>query len=370
MKMCDEKLVCSGRFIRIRVETDANAQWDEYVERHPLGWISHLSSWKRAIEEAFPHIKGHCLVLQDAISDQILGGMPVYLVSSRFKGNRLVSVPFSTLCDPLLDSPDLMEPLWIRLEELRRRTNATLTEIRTFQCGLIGPKTLPCQVSRTYVNHSISLDRDLSKVFAALHRTSTKQAVRRALRTDLRLELEQPENARERFYELYQNTRKKIGLPPLPVRFFDSLWKEFHASGKVKILSAKLGDRWVAALLVYAYKGRMSAEALGWDTAYADLNPTWFLFWQAIKLAHESGFRVFDFGRTHHANKGLMDYKRRWGADAADLPIYYLAEDSKVSVFRRAESALGKNWLMKQVVRYSPDALVRLIGEVWYRNFA
>jgi hypothetical protein len=40
-----------------------DGQWDEFIENHPLGWICHLSGWKRVLEKSFKHIRGYYLVL-------------------------------------------------------------------------------------------------------------------------------------------------------------------------------------------------------------------------------------------------------------------------------------------------------------------
>src|SRR5262245_12400266 len=80
------------------------AEWDEFVQHHEWGLVGHLSGWKRAIEETFAHIRGQVLVLRSSDTGAILAGIPVYEVESRFVGNRTVSIPFATLCDPLVSS--------------------------------------------------------------------------------------------------------------------------------------------------------------------------------------------------------------------------------------------------------------------------
>jgi hypothetical protein len=81
---------------------DHEPEWDDFVLRHPLGSLYHTSEWKRVIEKAFTHIRGRFLVLRDGDSEEILGGLPVYRVSSWLLGRHLVSVPFATVCDPLV----------------------------------------------------------------------------------------------------------------------------------------------------------------------------------------------------------------------------------------------------------------------------
>ena len=93
------------------------AGWDAFVASHPDGTIYHRSDWKRVLENAYPHLNGHVLVLLDADSDAILAGMPIYEAKSYLLGSRLVCAPASTWCDPLVSNQAQLERL---LEEVRR----------------------------------------------------------------------------------------------------------------------------------------------------------------------------------------------------------------------------------------------------------
>src|SRR5438552_243855 len=81
-------------------------QWDAFVTGHPLGCVYHLSAWKGVLEEAFPHIRGRFLALRDGLTGQIRAGLPLYTVTSWLLGNRIVSVPFASACDPLISTPE------------------------------------------------------------------------------------------------------------------------------------------------------------------------------------------------------------------------------------------------------------------------
>jgi hypothetical protein len=78
-------------------------RWDAFVANHPYGWVCHLSRWGSLIERCFKHIRAHFLADFDE-RGEIVGGLPIYEVRSHLTGNRLVSIPYATLCDPLVDS--------------------------------------------------------------------------------------------------------------------------------------------------------------------------------------------------------------------------------------------------------------------------
>ena len=65
------------------------SHWDAFVENHPLGLAYHSSSWKKTLERAFKHIKGHFLALRTAGSGEIVAGVAVYSIKSWLLGNRM-----------------------------------------------------------------------------------------------------------------------------------------------------------------------------------------------------------------------------------------------------------------------------------------
>src|ERR1700691_3462068 len=85
------------------ISPDEYGEWDAFVTRHPLGLVYHLSSWQKVLDSAFEHIRGQFLVLRDE-RGEIQAGLPIYTVKSWLLKDRTVSVPFATMCDPLISS--------------------------------------------------------------------------------------------------------------------------------------------------------------------------------------------------------------------------------------------------------------------------
>ena len=142
-------------------------QWDEFVKKHPLGWLCHLSSWKDVLEKSFPHIGGHFLTIWDTELCKITAGIPIYTVKSRLTGNRLVSVPFSSLCDPLISSTEEMMMLFPCILDIYRKEKISHTDIRS---SFLNFNNLHSEfnVSSKYTHHYLKLDRtpdELKKTF-------------------------------------------------------------------------------------------------------------------------------------------------------------------------------------------------------------
>jgi lipid II:glycine glycyltransferase (peptidoglycan interpeptide bridge formation enzyme) len=132
------------------------------------------------------------------------------------------------------------------------------------------------------------------------------------------------------------------------------------------VLLAQKDSKTLAALLLFKFKDRVSVEYAVSDKTYVRLSPNHLLFWEAIKMAYEEGYEIFDFGRTSPYNKSLMDFKRRWGTAIVDLPqLIYPCE--KVSCFLDQE----KSWRYMSVTwpcKHAPDCLQPVLGNFCYRH--
>jgi CelD/BcsL family acetyltransferase involved in cellulose biosynthesis len=365
--MTDQHATDRFQVIDSPLSGDMARNWDKFVESHPLGWVTHLTGWKRVLEESFQNIRAHCLMLLDSASGEIVAGIPIYVSESWIKGKRLVSIPLATLCDPLVSETEGLDLLWNRLRLLQTETSSSYVEIRASRCDPAILHGVATETIFDYKSHSLSLDSDLDSILMRCHRTSIRHSIQRGTKAGL----ETVETCRDidKFFELYHRTRKRLGLPTLPRRFFEAIIDHLGNAGKASLLAATLEGKWIAALLLLKWKGRVSADALGWEAEYDRLSPGCFVFWHAIRLAHEQGYKVFDFGRTHKSNIGLMDHKRRWGTQVSDLPIYYITESPR-SLINRGESSVPGSFLIRDIIRFGPAPLARLLGSFWYNYLA
>jgi len=134
--------------------------WDHFVHNHPFGWISHLTGWKQVLEKSFDHVKGEILALDNGTPDSIVAGIPIYRVKSWLTGKRLVSIPFATLCDPLISSQEQMLELLEKIMDCKKRYKAAYVEIRALLSSDF-MKNMGFGVSHFYKQHYIDLKKDL-----------------------------------------------------------------------------------------------------------------------------------------------------------------------------------------------------------------
>lgn len=345
------------------VDPATDPRWDSFVERHPLGWLTHLSVWKRIIEESFDHMKGHYLAIT-APDGEIMAGMPVFAVSSWLTGRRLVSIPCATLSDPLVTDRSEFEQLSAELFALSEKTGAKYVKIHSHRAAdFIGSGLL--QAHHSYKHHSLLLDRDPEQLKATFHHSCVRRRIGKALNSGVSLREGEGESDLQILYRLYTAMRKRVGLPPQPFRFFLKAWTILQPARLASLHIAEHGGRPVAALLLLKFKERVAVEVVVADSDYNDLSPSHLLYWEAIRSAWRDGYKVFDFGRTSPLNQSLMTFKGRWGTAVDELPVFY-------SLRRQSGSESNENGLkyklFKSFCGIAPDPVFSLLGRFCYRH--
>lgn len=339
-------------------------RWDKFVENHPHGWICHLSGWKRVLEASFQHMKGYYLVIEDQ-GGTILAGLPLWEVRSWLTGNRLVSIPFATLSDPLCSSDGELDDLVNEAIRLCVRINMPMLEIRSVHSQQLSSDSRFIG-NYSFKHHFLLLEKDPEQLKKEFSYKSVRYEINRAYKSGLTLSIASNKEDLRAFHLLHTKTRSRLGLPPQPFRFFDALWDSFHPSDRMRLLLAKDGQQLVAGQLYFKFRDRVSMEFEAWDRSRRHTSPNHFLIWEAIKLFHAEGLKVLDFGRTSERNIPLMDFKRRWGTKVMDLPIFLYAQKKYLPLDDREDSLSYR--IMRRVCSSAPAWTLDSLGNFCYRH--
>jgi CelD/BcsL family acetyltransferase involved in cellulose biosynthesis len=344
------------------------AEWDAFVDRHEQGLVYHLSAWKKTLEDAFPHISGRFLALRDEASGEIVAGLPVYRVRSWLLGNRLVSIPFASFCNPLVSGHGQFDVLLSELLEEYQRNGSDRLEVRMCESAqqLSHP---PFSRIAQFKHNFLPLDRDPDELFDNLAKTSVCQKVNKARKAGVVIEEAGDEKSLKICHSILVRLRHRLSLPAIPFSFFEAmrrhLWPNY-----MKLFLARERNKPVACHLVLTYKDLWTSEysASTYDALHG---ANQLLYWETIRRAINAGVKVFSFGRTSVSNLGLLSYKRRWHTSEEDLTEYVL---SRTGAPERAPGGLVElagpraRALCKLLLRNSPVAVNRLIGTYCYRH--
>ena len=346
---------------------DRQDEWDAFVIRHPLGLIYHLTSWQRVLESAFEHIRGRFLVLRDE-GGQIQAGLPVYTVASWLIGKRTVSVPFATMCDPLISTKEQFNVLWPAIQDASVKQGIRKIEIRTRRIGA-DCVPAPLTAGKKYKHHYMPLGEPTDAMFRSFDKTSIRQRVAKAKRAGVVVEERQDEQSLRVIHAFLVDTRRRRSLPPMPFAFFQAIHRCLGPDRVALYLAMRAGEP-VGGLLVLKFKDLWTAEYSGTaDDAIPGISPL--LFWEAIQRAKSGGAAFFSFGRTSLDNPGLLDHKRRWATMEEDLTDFVGRKGNASAQgheFHETGSLALYGTAVRLLVQYAPAAVQKSLGDFCYRH--
>lgn len=286
----------------------------------------------------------------------ITAGLPL-LAPPRLptRPRRLVSLPFTDAVRPLVDGAG-EAALTVAIDSARRELGVDRVELRA---ELAGARPAPPRA----VIHTLALDADPDVILSAMTR-GKRRDVRAAQRSSLVVRhAESEQDLTETFYRLHLETRRRLGVPSQPKRFFRLLWRRLIDRGRGHVLAVFDGSVPVAAAVFLAANGTMVYKYSASDARRRSGLPNDLLLWTAIRGACADGHRTFDFGRTELAAAGLRSFKARWGG--VERPLVYSAiGDGAPAGVADAAGRIGR------LLRHSPVWVTRATGAVLYRYAA
>lgn len=345
----------------INPETDS--RWNDFVDKHPHGCVFHHSAWSQVLNRSFPQLHPFYCVAEDENSI-IQGAIPCAWVISRITGKRLVSLPFSLYCDPLVHNREVFFDLQENIVSEFRAHRASYAVIRVrFAPGLFSSGPFIDYIG--YKNHTLSLDPDLDELLHSFDRQCIRSHIHKGENDGIEIREATSENEIKTFFNLYIKTRKKFGTPPQPFIFFKNMWDILYPKNMLMVLIAKYRNIPICSLWCLKYKNRVHAECIGVDEDYRELSPNILTFWRAIQVSKQQGYQFFEFGGTSCYNTGLLHFKSRWGAVEEDIHHYFYP---KVKGFSSNFSTGMDYSLWTKLIKKLPDWLFIESGNLAYRH--
>lgn len=340
-----------------------DVRWDSFVESHRYGAIYQHSCWMKVLALTYEHIKPLCFVLEDE-NYHIRSAIPCFIVKSRLTGTRIVSLPFSSYCDPLVeDKKDLVKLLDHIITEAEN-ISASYYELRPFwnQDLIEDDRLKPHNYHKTHV---LDIDDGFEKIQREFHKDCIVRSVKKAVRSGVTIRQGRSEQDLKQFYFIHANTRKRQGFPIQPYKFFKNMWEILLPQGYFTLLLAEFDKKAVAGLILFKFKDIVSFEHGASMPKYLDVRPNHLLFWTSIEASCSEGYHYFDFGKTPPENKGLLDFKTRWGAKIYDIPYFYYPQ---IKGMMSLEQNDLKHKLFRSIGKHLPLSLAKMMGRIAYHH--
>lgn len=163
------------------------------------------------------------------------------------------------------------------------------------------------------------------------------------------------------FYRLHTLTRRRLGVPVQPRRFFDLLRDRLIAAGHGFVVTASLDGEALAAGVYLVNGGTIVAKYQASDPDRRDTGASHLMHWQVMVNACRQGYRLYDLGRTDHGADGLRTFKTRMGAVESPLVYTHIGDRAL------KESGLRIGSRSRWIIRSLPPWACRAVGEACYR---
>jgi Acetyltransferase (GNAT) domain len=332
-------------------------RWPEFVGRHPSASVFHAPGWLRALQRTY-HYEPVAFTTS-APTEQLRNAVVFCVVRSWLTGRRLVCVPFSDHCEPLVASAEELNELRLYVQRIGKQQRCKYVEMRSSNSALQLDGVF--QKTKTFYLHRLDLRPNPDALLRSFHRDCIQRKIRRAEREGLTCEEGRSEELVQKFYQLLLRTRRRLELPPQPRNWFRNLVD--CLGDNVKIRMASKDGRPLASILTLSFKDVLVYKYGCSDERFHNLGGMPLLLWNAIQEGKRNGAREFDMGRSDTDNPGLIAFKEHWGATRSQLTYWRYPA-------RQAPPAAA-GWRMqaaKKIFAHIPDSFLIAAGKMFYRH--
>lgn len=348
-----------ARLAVARIDPLLDPRWRQLLDRHPDAGIFHTPEWLEALRRTYRYKP--MVFTTAAPGAPLTDGVVFCRVRSWLTGDRLVSLPFSDHCEPLLPVAGA-RAVWSALVTTAAKEKRKYLEIRPVHGGeLAPPPDGAWDRVRRYAFHVVDLTPPLELLLRSFDESCVRRRIRRAEREKLECIAGRSPELIEEFFDLHAATRRRHGLPPQPKAWFANL--AACLGDRLCIYLARHQGRPIAAIITLLFRRTLTYKYGASDADFHRLGAMPFLFWRAIEAGKGQGATRFDLGRSDLGNAGLIAFKGNWNAEKRELT--YLRFPPRAG----AERTLG------HVERVGPPLLGQLpapvltfLGKAFYRH--
>jgi len=329
----------------------ARAEWNNLTATLPDATLYHREPWLEILRRAFG-VHPSVAIIGDSSSTY---AACLIARSANPIRRTLISLPFSDFCPPLAVDDSARYAL---LSALTRMPSTLRLEIR----GATGSALW------RVLDHFQRWTLDLSRPFQAIERAADREVrrhMRRARAAGISVECSSGIDAIETFFGLQLESRRRLGVPSQPLKFFRLVHEVFSKLDSIEVWTASHQGKPIAAVVVLRDGDMLHAK---WSARTAGSpDGASHLIFMSIAEQHAERARALDFGRTDSRNHGLSRFKRELGAAASPLPYSYFPDAPNVT---SAENLTGIWRTASRVWRVLPLPVSRAFNPVAYRYLA
>ena len=340
-----------------QIDPLSDPRWPDLVARHPRSSIYHSVPWLQALKRSYGY--SPVAYTTSPPGSKLSNGLVFCRVESWLTGRRLVSLPFSDHCDPLVGSEGEFAELIRVLLRIFQNEGWSYVELRPRTAFAQVPRGL--QPDQQYCFHSLDLTCGVKDLFSSMHKDCIQRKIKRADKERLEYQEGRSPELLAIFYRLFIKLRQKHGLPPQPFRWFLNLAENLGATMQVRV--AMHMGRPASSIITVIRRDTVTYKYGCSDPELSKTGANPWLFWKVIQEAKSLGLRELDLGRSDWNNPGLIAFKDRLGAKRNPVTYWRFPKPQGMA---DALASGRLQWLATRLFQHTPCSLLATLGRLLY----
>ena len=339
------------------VEPGNRADLEPNISLAPNYSIFHSIEWANVLKKTYNY-KPYYLLISDSI--KTLAFIPLMEVKNIFRRKNGISVPFADFCEPILLSNEEQSSIFKLIFDFAKKRGWRTVEFR----GTVN-KQFDTRPTIEFFHHSIDLRKSEEQIFNSFTKM-TQRNVNKSQKCKLRYEISNSIDSIKKYYKIHCNTRKYLGVPPQPLKFFINIFEFILRQHQGFVILAYDNDLVIAGQIYFIYNNKAIFKYGASLKKYQNKKPNNFLMWEAIKWLKKNKIKQLSLGRTDICHEGLRKFKKGWGTEESKLSYY--SYDLEGNNFINSTSK-NSFWFSK-FFQFFPIPLLRFIGAIAYKYMA
>jgi len=340
----------------VRPFAEARELWRDALANLPGASLYHGERWLEVLRRAY----GLDLWVATVAEGPNVRAACVLARSKKPFSRRFVALPFSDFCGPLAAD---------RAAIKRLLSGLASDPLTRGGCEIRGvPAPAPWQVADCFAAFSVDMARTSDVIERSLggeFRRKLARNLRQAKQAGLKVERGDGPDHIARFYRLLLETRRRLGVPPQPLRLFMLVREIFCADNLIDIWLATADGCDTAGLILLKDHDRLYYKWSARGTVNAP-GANHLLLWSVIE-EYAGKVLSLDLGRADVRNLGLMQFKKEMGGRAEPLPYAFFPKQPR-HISPEVPSATRK--ALTEIWRRLPLSATRVIGSALYGYLA
>ncbi|MBL8857419.1 MAG: FemAB family PEP-CTERM system-associated protein [Planctomycetes bacterium] len=294
-----------------RFDPATDSARDDFVRSSSSASVFHLAGWRRAVERTFGHDPRDLVAWQEG---RVVGVLPLFACRSPFGKRHLISTPYGVYGGAIGETEEIERALSDAAVAMAKADGVGRLELRCLRAPSLD--LVPSDLYATFIQ---PLPETTEEVWTRMPKRARAE-VRKAIERH-GLVLCEGEWYLDDLFEMFHDSKKGLGSPGLPKRWFENLKRELGDACVVHL--ARTPDMPIAATMSFVIRDTIYFYYVGTiPDANRNFNATNYLVTRLQEWGVARHLKFFDLGRSR-VGSGPYEFKKHQGFEPTPLHYRY-----------------------------------------------